>query len=170
MFEHNEVQQRDQTLQESMPFLYTLIQSIFTHHQADQMRAGQLRKSRRQQRKKMIEQDQHAEPACLPWNDCEGSENTDESYRLNASSNSSYDPHATHPDIQSDDSEDDSLDDLSSTHLDDPEEFDLGTSTLSKDNEYIRSWNGDVYHKSRDQAKNLKRRSASVSLEYVSDK
>lgn len=169
MFEQTEVHKRDQILEKSMPFLYSLIHSILTHNQEEKLRAAILRKLRRQKRKRSIEND---EPAWLPLEDLDPSHNTEESLRFNVSMDTSNDRPSIDQEIQSVDSEDDSLNDVTPTHLDNQEECDLGPSTLSKDNEYIESWNGDVYKKSRDKAENLKTRSASVSkmnLAYKSD-
>lgn len=163
-FDITELNKRDHMLENSMPFLYGLIESILSHHQDAQVLGAAVRRSRREKKKTLMDK---SLPALLPLKDWESSKNREKSRRRDSSIDSSNVGNPVDEERQSLDSEEESLNQLDATPVDDPDECDLGPSTLGQDNEYIQSWSGDVYQKSKDNTKNLKLQSVSVSLVYV---
>lgn len=102
-------------------------------------------------------------PASLPLEHAPPSQTSNPSAIINPFNQSSNDQAAIVQDIYYLDSDDESLDNLDVTAPDDPDVRDLGPSTLGEDNEYIQSWDGYVFKKSRDPIQNIKTRSTSVT-------
>lgn len=163
MFDPNEENHRDDLLEKKMPFLHDLVLSILTHNQEEQARAASLRKSREQKKKRDLDQTDQVLLRVEDFVDCPvENQQAEES----SSDESSKDQHESMKAIASSDSDDDSSSNVHPSALNDPEIGDLGPTTLSEDNEYIHSWNGEVFRKSKDRAKNIKRRSVLVSIKF----
>ncbi|EGG03719.1 uncharacterized protein MELLADRAFT_109060 [Melampsora larici-populina 98AG31] len=142
MFDYAEVHTRDNILEQSMPFLYSLIQSIFDHNLKAQVQAADLQNSQRKPN---------------------ASQNSNTSSNINLSSQSTNTQPAIDRDFNTLDSDDELSGDFEVRPVEDPEVSGLGGSTLGEDNEYVQSWDGYVFRKSKDQAQNIKNRSTSVT-------
>ncbi|EGG08118.1 uncharacterized protein MELLADRAFT_62107 [Melampsora larici-populina 98AG31] len=145
-FDHADIHNRDILLEELMPFLYSLIQSIFTHNLQTQVQAADLRKSRRKSKESKTS-------------------NTSSSIQPSGPSSNTQPAIDGHNDTL--DSDDDSLDNFDVRPLEDSEVRGLGGMTLGEDNEYVQSWDGYVFRKSKDQAQNLKNRRQELKKKLV---
>ncbi|EGF98849.1 uncharacterized protein MELLADRAFT_113209 [Melampsora larici-populina 98AG31] len=149
MFDHSDVQEREKTLENSMPFLYNLSQSIFINNQEARLREANVRKERVEHKKKLGET--HL-PALLPLEDFLAPKTSDLSLIGNSSIQSTNPQSAIDQDINLLDSGNESDVNLEAK----------GGSTIGEDNEYVQSWDGYIFRKSKDQAQNVKTRSASI--------
>ncbi|EGG08119.1 uncharacterized protein MELLADRAFT_105279 [Melampsora larici-populina 98AG31] len=130
MFDMAVVHERDNILESSMPFLYNLIQSVFTHNLEAQVQAADLRKSKHK--------------------------TSNPSLKSNSSSQSKKTHHAIDQDLNHLGSDDESLENSDVRPLVDQDVRDMEASTLADDNKYVHSWDGSVLKKLGDQAQNIK--------------
>lgn len=142
MFDHSDVHEIDKRLEESMPFLYNLIQEIFIHNQEARLREANVRKARAEQKEKPCET--HL-PASLPLEDLSQSSTSSFSSTINSSSRSGNTQFTSELEVNSFKSDDESDLDVDPIRLDDTNNDDLGGGTIGEENEYVHSWEGYVF-------------------------
>lgn len=164
MFDHGDVHNRDKRLEESMSFLYTLIQKILLDSQESRLREANVRKTRLERKK--TDCDTHMQ-GLLQLEDLSQSSTSALSSTMNPSSQSTNPHLPSELDINRLGSEDESELDLDPKIPTMPMNEELGGGTIGEDNEYVHSWDGYVFRKSKDLEENVKTRSASVSVDMV---